>query len=265
MLLTAGFLIEGSPVGLIVESTLYLFAILALLGLWLFYQVQVRSGRIQAVDLFDRSVVRLYVYVLPDDRPSCDVCAQAQGRVFLPSAVGKIGFSPVDGSCPGAVTCQGMLVGLYGGWVEARQLVGRLQEPSKKHPLRLSPEELHLVVKGAWSKSISADTDRISMHFLEGWCLGQTDRKAALEGLRYVVERAKEPRHLPYVVPAWLRLMELLLKDGREDEARLCIEQFERRFPPERHEIDGPSFAQRKMLQEMKSLLWATRSLKVSV
>jgi hypothetical protein len=250
--------------GLMTETTLYLVGILALLGLWLFHQVQVRSGRIQAIDLFDRWVVRLYLYVLPHDRASCDVCAQVQGRVFLPSMVGKIGFSPVDGSCRGTVPCQGILVGLYGGWVEARQLVDRLQQASKKHPVGLSPEELHTLVKGAWSKSISADTDRISMHLLEGWCLGQIDRAAALEGLRYVVERAKEPRHVPYVVPAWLRLMELLLKDGREDEARLSIEQFEARFPPERQEIDGPSFAQRKMLQEMKSLLWATRSLKVS-
>ena len=250
--------------GFIVESTLYLFAILALLGLWLFYQVQVRSGRIQAVDLFDRSVVRFYLYVLPDDRPACAACIQAQGRVFLPPVVAKIGFSPLDGPCQGTVSCQGLLVGLYGGWVEARQLVSRLQQASKRTPLRLSSEELHALITGGWSKSISADTDRISMHLLEGWCVGKTNESTALQALRYVVDRAKEPRHLAYVVPAWLRLMALLLKAGRDDEARLAIEQFEGRFPPDRQDIDGPSFAQRKILQDMKSLLWETRSLKVS-
>ena len=264
MLLPAALSDRGSTVGLMTETTLSLLGILALLGLWLFHQLQVRSGRIQAVDVFDRSVVRLYLYVLPDDRPACPVCAQAQGCVFLPSAVGRVGFSPLDGACSGAVPCQGVLVGLYGGWAEGRELVSRMQQASKKTSVRLSVEELRALVKGAWSKSISAETDRISMHLLEGWCLGQTDRAAAIEGLRYVVDRAKEERHLPYVVPAWLRVMDLLLKAGDDDKARLAIEQFETRFPPERHDSDGPSFAQRKMLQGMKSLLWETRSLKVS-
>lgn len=250
--------------GLMAESTLYLFGILALLGLWLFHQFQVRSGRIQAIDLFDRSLVRLYLYVLPDDRTPCPVCAQAHGRVFLPTVVGKVGFSPLDGSCGGAVACQGLLVGLYGGWAEGRQLVSQVQQASKKYPVRLSTEELCALIKGAWRKSISADTDRISMHLLEGWCFGKTDPVAAVEGLRYVVERAKEARHASDVVPASLRLMDLLLQAGRDDEARLAIEQFEGRFPPERHDIDGPSFAQRKTLQDLKSLLWETRSLKVS-
>jgi hypothetical protein len=250
--------------GLVAESTLYLCGILALLGLWFFHHMQVRSGRIQAVDLFDRSVVRFYLYVLPDDRPSCPVCAQAHGRVFPPSVVGKIGFSPTDGPCSGGVPCQGLLIGLYGGWLEARDLVSRLQQASKRHPVRLSTEELCALIKGAWSKSISADTDRISMRVLEGWCLGKGDQAAALEGLQYVVERTKEARHLSFIVPASFRRIDLLLKAGRDDEARLAIEQFERRFPPDRQDVDGPSFAQRKMLQEMKSLLWETRSLKVS-
>ena len=250
--------------GLMAESTLYLFGILALLGLWLFHQLQVRSGRIQAIDLFDRSVVRLYLYVLPDDRTSCPVCVQAHGRVFLPTVVRKVEFSPLDGSCSGAIPCEGLLVGLYGGWAEARQLVSRVQQSSKKHPVRLSAEELCALVKGAWRKSISADTDRISMHLLEGWCLWNTDRAAAVEGLRYVVERAKEARHVSHIVPASLRLMDLLLQAGRDDEARLAIEQFEGRFPLERHHLDGPSLTHLKKLQDLKSLLWETRSLKVS-
>ena len=264
-MLLAAVLSIGSTVGFILESTLSLFAILALLGLWLFHQVQVRSGRIQAVDLFDRSVVRFYVHVLPDDRPCCPVCAKAHGRVFLPSVVGKTAFSPLDGPCSAAVPCVGLLVGLYGGWAEARQVVSRLQQTSKKHLLQLSSQEICALIKGAWRKSISADTDRVSMHVLEGWCLGKTDQMMALEGLRYVVERAKEMRHLPLVVPAWLRMVEMLLHGGRDDEARLAIEGFEGRFPSECQDIDGPSFAQRKALHNMKSLLWETRSLKVSI
>jgi hypothetical protein len=246
------------------ELTLYLLGILALLGLWLFHQFQVRSGRIQAIDVFDRSVARFYLYVIPNDRPFCAACAQAQGRVFLPGHVGKIGFSPLNSPCSGSVPCQGQMIGLYGGWLEARQLVTRLQQASRKNPVRLTSAEILALAKGAWSKSVSADTDRISMHLLEGWCFGQTEPAVAIEGLRYVIDRAKEERHLPYVVPAFLRLMDLLLRAGRDDEARVVIEQFEARFPSDRHDVDGPSFTQRKVLQQMKSLLWETRSLKVS-
>lgn len=260
---TRGSVIEVD-VGWIVESWFYLAGIVALLGLWIFHQIQVRTGRIQAIDVFDRSVERLYLYVLPDDRPSCPVCAQAHGRAFLPSRAAKVGFSPLDGSCSGTVPCQGLLVGLYGGWTEARGLVSRMPQSTRQHPIRLSSEEVDALIRGAWRQSISADTDRISMHLLEGWCFGKTDRARAIEGLQYVVDRAKEARHLPYVVPAALRLMELLLKAGREDETRFALEQFELRFPPARHDADDPTFAQRKMLQDMKSRLWQTRSLKVS-
>ena len=251
-------------VELTAELTLSLLGILALLGLWLFHQFQVRSGRIQAIDVFDRSVVRFYLYVMPNDRPVCAVCARAQGGVFLPRQVEKVGFSPLDGPCSGSVPCQGQLIGLYGGWLEARQLVTRLQQASKNDAVRLTSAEILAMANGGWSKSISADTDRISMRLLEGWCAKQTDPAVAIEGLRYVIDRAKEERHLPYVVPAFLRLMDLLLRAGQDDEARLVIEQFEARFPSDRHEIDGPSFVQRKILQQMKSLLWETRSLKVS-
>ena len=104
------------------------------------------------------------------------------------------------------------MIGLYGGWLEARQLVTRLQQASKKNPVRLTSAEVLALAKGAWSKSVSADTDRISMHLLEGWCFGQTEPAVAIEVLRYVIDRAKEERHLPYVVPAFLRLMDLLLR-----------------------------------------------------
>ena len=246
------------------EITIYVLAILALFGLWLFHQMQVRSGRIQAVDLFDRSVVRFYVYVIPAENPVCEVCAQAQGRVFLSSLVTKKGFCPLDGKCKGTVYCEGFLIGLYGGWLEARELVARLQQTSKKTVIRLSHDELCAVVKGEWNKSVSADTDRINVHMLEGLCFEKTDTSRAMAGYRYVIERAKEARHLSLVAPAYLRLIGLLLRVGPEDEARQAIEQFERCFPTNRHDSETLSTSQRKTLEEMKSMLWESQSLKVS-
>lgn len=245
-------------------SLIYLFGIVALLALWLYHQRQVRSGRIQAIDVFDRSVVRFYLFVVPETRASCPACQQAQGRVFLPSTAGKMGFSPLEGPCTGAVPCQGVLVGLYGGWAEARELVSHLQRSPRKRPPRLSSDEIVRLARGAWRKSISADSDRIGMYLVEGWCLSKSDLASAIEGLRYVIDRAKEARHLSYVVPASLRLMELLLQAGRDDEARAAIKQFELRFPPDRHEVDGPTFGHRVALKDMKARLWKTESLKVS-
>jgi hypothetical protein len=246
------------------ESTIYLSGLLALLGLWLFHQMQVRSGRIQAIDMFDRSVVRFYVYVFPDDRLLCPICTEAQGRVFLPSIAEKNGFLPLGGPCRNTSPCQGYLIGLYGGWLEARQVVSRLQQAPKKSSIRLSFEELCMIVNGAWEQSVSADTDRISMHMLEGLCFGKADTRMAVQGLQYVVARARDARHLPLVVPAYLRLLDLLLKAGRVDEARQVIEQIEHRFPVNCHGMYTPSLTERKLLEEMKSLLWESQSLKVS-
>ncbi len=246
------------------EVTIYLAAILGLLGLWLFHQRQVRSGRIQAVDLFDRSLARVYIYALPDDGQACEVCAKAHGRAFLPSQLRNKQFSPFEETCRGIVPCPGFLIGLYGGWLEARELVAQLQRLSKKSRMQLSRDELRKLVKGEWKKSVSADTDRVSVHMLEALCFERSDVDAAIAGYRFVVEKAKEDRHFPLVVPAYLRLTAALLRVGCEEEASRTVEQFESRFPVGRHHASDPSVDQRKAFEEQKSLLWKCQSLKVS-
>lgn len=258
---------DGANVGegfLTVEVTTYSIAIAALLALWLFHQSQVRAGRIQAVDLFDRSLVRMYVYAAPHGTTLCKVCDQAQGRVFLSSRVEKKGFSPTEGPCEGSGRCQGHWIGLYGGWAEAREIVARLQRSSKKTVVRLSFEELYALVKGEWGKSVSANTDRISMRMLEGLCFEKIDDESAIIGYRYVIERAKDDRHVSLIVPAYLRLLAALTRVDREEEASDVVEQFERRFPANQNGPHAPSVGQRKILEEAKSLLWKRQSLKVS-
>jgi hypothetical protein len=246
------------------DVTLYLVAILGLLGLWFFHYMQVRAGRIQAVDLFDRSLVRMYVYVTTGEGPVCDICAAAHGRVFLSTQVRKKKFSSLDGACKGKVPCQGCLVGLYGGWLEARELVARIQKSRRKTIVRLAPEELRTLVKGEWKKSVSADTDRISINLLEALCNEQSNPDAAVEGYRYVTSHAKESRHDPLLVPAYLRLISVLIRVGREEEARQVVEQFEGRFPTGQHEPSSPSDGQRHALEEKKAQLWERQSLKVT-
>lgn len=246
------------------EGTIYLAAILGLLGLWLLHQMQVRSGRIQAVDLFDRSLVRMYVYLVPDDSHICEVCARAHGRLFLSSWAHRKGFSPLEEKCRGTVPCPGFLIGLYGGWLEARDIVAQLQQRSKKAALQLSHDELCKLVRGQWKRSVSADTDRVNVHLLEALCFEKSDVDTAVSGYRFVVDHAKEERHLPFIVPAYLRLIATLLRMGRDEEASRTIEQFEHRFPASQHDASAPSLGQRKVLEEQKSLLWERQSLKVS-
>jgi hypothetical protein len=76
----------------------YLLAIVGLLALWQYYQLRVMKGRILAIDIFDRSGIRMYLYVVADNLQSCEVCQSAHGTVFPPSAVMKRPFSPIKGT-----------------------------------------------------------------------------------------------------------------------------------------------------------------------
>ena len=246
------------------ELSLYFLAILGLLGLWLFHQAQVRSGRIQAVDLFDRSVARLYLYVVPEDTSTCEVCTHANGTVFSNSQVGRKGFSPLGSKCSAPAPCPGFLIGLYGGWPEAREIVARLARTPKKSSLKLSPEEVCAMVKGDWKRSVSADTDRVAVHLLYALYCEKVDANGSIEAYRYVIEHSKESRHSSFVVPAYIRMIRLLVQTGGEDEARRAIEQFERRFQKHQQGPYSPSAEQRRQLEEQKSLLWERQSLQIS-
>ena len=59
----------------------YVLAILALLLLWEFHALQVRSGRIDAVDIWDRSGIRMFIYATPRDNTACPACREAHGHV----------------------------------------------------------------------------------------------------------------------------------------------------------------------------------------
>ncbi len=233
----------------------YVVTILGLVVVWQYYQIQVMTGRILAVDIFDRSGIRMYVYVVPEDDDLCDVCSAANGRVFLPSHVAKKGFSPLTGACQKPVPCLGILVGLYGGWLEARGVVERLRASGKKGWIQLSLEELRVLVNGQWEMSISAETDRIGVHTLEAVCYEKVNQVVSTNGYRFVINEAKEVRHLMLLVPAYLRLVLLLVRLGENEEALSLIERFEARFPTRRRGPHFPTREQRNIMTMRKTLL----------
>ncbi|ULA64952.1 MAG: hypothetical protein LZF86_190246 [Nitrospira sp.] len=247
------------------DVTLYLVAILALLVVWQYYQMQIMAGRILAVDIFDRSGIRMYFFVTADDDHICEVCSEANGRVFSSSQVAKRSFNPLGGTCKRAVPCASVLVGLYGGWLEARGVLERLRANLKsRKSVQLSPEELRALVNGQWERSISADTDRIGVHIIEAMCYEKVNPDVAVSGYRFVVDQAKEIRHLMLLAPAYLRLAQLLIRAREAAEALELIERFEMRFPTNRRGPHFPSDEQREMMRTKKTQLLKGLPLKIS-
>ena len=125
----------------------YLLAIFGLLILWQYYQLRVMKGRILAIDIFDRSGIRMYLYAVTDDQQACEVCRSAHGTVFPPSEVMKSQFSPIKGICESPTPCIGFLVGLYGAWPEANRIVERLRLSRKREPIQLDQDELREILR----------------------------------------------------------------------------------------------------------------------
>jgi len=134
------------------DLLLYLIAILVLLLVWQYYKMQIMAGRILAVDIFDRSKIRMYLYATPNDGLTCTACSAINGRVFLPSLITKSDFTPLEKPCRKPTPCTDVLVGLYGAWFEARSVLNRLRSSRKQGYLQLSAQEFHEVLVGRGKK-----------------------------------------------------------------------------------------------------------------
>ena len=236
-----------------IEVTPYLVAVLSLVVVWQYYQMQIMAGRIMAIDIFDRSGIRMYIYIVPDDDTICAVCAGSNGRVFLPSQIVEKGFSPRHGQCQRSTPCPGMLIGLYGAWPEARGVVERARVQAKTNGVQLTREELRALVNGQWEMSISAETDRLGVHMIEAACYEKINHAVSMMGYRYVIDEIKEVRHLLLLVPAYLRLVLLLVRSGDHNEVLALIDRFETRFPLNKRGPHFPTAEQRNVMKMRKS------------
>src|SRR5262249_17986363 len=112
----------------------------------------------------------------------------------------------------------------------ANQIVLRLRLSRKRESIHLDQDELREMVLGPWERSISANTDRFGIYVLEAVLGDCTNPGPAMEKYRDTLEYAKEVRHLPLIVPAYFRLVELLTRQGQTVEALHFIEKFEKRY-----------------------------------
>lgn len=239
-----------------------MIALLVLLVMWQYYKMQIMAGRVLAVDIFDRSTTRMYVYAVA--KAACQQCATAHGRVYLPSVVAKAGFSPLEMPCPNRVPCTRVLVGLYGAWEEARQILDMLRINHKKGFLPLSSTDLHKLLDGAWERSISAETDRVSMYMLTAMEYEDRKQDLAVGHYGFVVKHTKEVRHLPLLVPAYVQIVHLLAKANRWSEVEGHIDQFERQFPTAGWATHFPSQQQREVMRTIKTQALKNRLMQLS-
>ncbi|TAJ08542.1 MAG: hypothetical protein EPO61_10665 [Nitrospirae bacterium] len=237
----------------------YLFAVLTLLLLWEFHEIQVNAGRILAVDLWDRSGIRLFIHITPCDGRTCPACLATYGLAFLPiTAARKKEFTSPRDRCTNPSGCRCLLVGLYGSWPEARALLKRLQDQGKSNPkpILLTTPQLIAIAKGPWEQSLSAAMDRVSVHMLEAVHEEKPHPDVAIFKYQYVIANAKTDRDLAFVIPAYLRLTDLLEQHGRYKDALECIDRFEQAYAPGK--LAGhfsPTPAQRGVVADRKTRL----------
>lgn len=236
------------------EIVPYLAGLLALLVVWEYHQILVLKGRIQAVDIFDRSGIRMYIHVAPSNNDTCAGCQDLHGRVFLPSMVAKRLSNPSQGHCTNPGGCRCLLIGLYGAWPEGRQLVERLRT-AKRRPVKISDEELVRLINGPWEQSVSAETDRISVHMLEALSYELSNPETSMMGYRYVIDHARQVRDLQYVLPSFMRMVDLLIGQRRYNDGLELIERFEKRYAKKKTGPLYPTEIQRGLISLKKARL----------
>jgi hypothetical protein len=237
------------------DSYPYLLGVLGLFLIWKFHDMQVKAGRIQARDFWERSGVRLFLYATPADVQACSACRETTHMVFLPSLVTAKKFTPQEQPCMNPAGCRCLQVGFFGGWPEAREVLARLKEQGGQ--LRLSDEELKSFMETAKSARAGASADRMSLRMLNAMQAEGSNPETAIEHYRYVLDHAEEDRDLSFMVPACLRLSELLEKRGRAEESLQMVERCLRDYGEKKKGPGAPTEVQRGALKTRQSFLAA--------
>ncbi len=235
------------------EIAFYFFAILALLLVWQYHQIQVLSGRIYAVDFWDVSGIRMLLHVAILDNNSCRHCRNAHGTVFLPSLATQKNFNTLEHPCTTQEGCRCLIVGLYGGWPHADQFVRNLRKHGKKKALKFGQKQLANLFNDDWENKISAAGDLMTFQMLRAMHKEKNDSEESIHLYRDILQRASGARDLRLVVPAYLRLSEILEKQGQLNEAMEVTQDFERRFAKHKKVFYYPSGEQRWVMATRKS------------
>ncbi len=231
----------------------YLLAILSLALIWKFHDLQVKAGRIQARDFWERSGVRLFLHATPNDVLACMACRETTGMVFSPAVVTSKKFTLQERPCINPNGCRCVTVGLYGGWPEAKRVLEQLKAHNGR--MRLTDEELRGLLEASHHAHAGATADLLSLRMLQAIRAEGNEPAAAIEHYRYIVEQATDERDRAFVISAYLRLSDLLERIGQSDEAFEMIERCLRDYGGKKKGPDAPTETQRGMLEKRKARL----------
>ena len=201
----------------------FLLAVLGLTLIWKFHDLQVKAGRIQAVDIWRRSGIRMFLHVTPNDSNACPSCRDAHGTAFLPAVVAGKKFTPLETPCTNPTGCRCLMVGLYGAWKQAVAIQVRLGRNNGR--LKLSEDDMTALLTGARGRYPSATVDDVSIAILEALRAEGTDPETAIERYRYVVDHAVQERDRSFVTPSYLRLSDLMERAKRYEDALRVVER----------------------------------------
>jgi hypothetical protein len=210
----------------------YLLGILGLLLVWELHSIQVRAGRIRAVGILNRSGIGLFLHVTPDDPSACPVCREASRTAFLPTTVASNNFKGTA-ECTNSAGCRCIMIGLHGAWAEAQRLQIQLLNGGRVH---LTAEEFGKLLDGAVTRPAGVAADRVSLSMLQALRSEGSKPELAIERYQFVIDHAKTDVEKKLLIPAYLRISELLDKLGRKAEALTFVDRFMKAF--ERNE--GP-------------------------
>lgn len=243
------------PTITIPEVVPYLLAILALLFVWQVYAIQVRAGRVQAVDVFKRSRIRLFIHVTPDDSLACPVCRDANGMAFLPHVVAAQRFRPMTNTCANPAGCRCLMVGLYGAWPEAARVQAEMHKNSGR--IQLSKQEMIKLVEGAQARQTTSNEDQVSLAILEAMRTEESNPEVAIAHYTFVVDKAQKDRDFALVVPAYILMTDLLERTGRREEALGTVERFFKAYGNKRQGLHAPTEDQFSFMSLRRTRLMA--------
>jgi hypothetical protein len=217
--------------------------------------MQVKAGRIKAKDFWERSGVRIFLRAAPGDAQACMACKETTNFVFLPGLVTSKKFTPQEKPCTNPAGCRCVMIGLYGGWAAAASALATAKKNGGK--TQLSDAELTTLIEKSSEARAGASADRISLRMLNALRAEGSQTGTAIEHYRYILSHAEEDRDLAFMVPAYLRLSELLEKSGKASEALDLVEQCLRDYGEKKKGPDAPTETQRAALNTRKNLLAA--------
>lgn len=234
----------------------YLLAILGLLLLWQLHDIQVRAGHIKVAGAMDRSGLRWFLHVTPMDTHACAACRASNGMAFLPAVVAAKKFRASAQHCTNAAGCRCLLIGLSGSWPEAERTLAQLKAGGGR--AKLSAEHIEKLLAEAQAKGAGLAADQVAVNMLAALQIEGSQPQAAVEAFRFVLDQAKKERDLPLLVPAYLRLADLLERTGKQAEALAVADRFLSLYSPKPgapQPAHGPTEDQRTFMSLRKTRL----------